>query len=78
MIIRHADKCRVIHINGNNRTVDADVLEFKDQKRLVVALGNAVKLYMTWNGKEYEGKQAGLDFTSAGPEVFKTNTAKRG
>jgi len=33
---------------------------------------------MTWNGKEYEGKQAGLDFVSKGPEVFKTSVAKRG
>jgi hypothetical protein len=53
-------------------------LEFKEQKRLVVALGNAVKLHMTWNGKEYEGKQAGLDFVSKGPEIFKTTNVKRG
>ena len=59
MEIRYSDKCKVIHVNGNNKSAEADVLEFKDKKKLVVALGNAVKLHMTWNGKEYEGKQAG-------------------
>lgn len=78
METRYGDKCTVIHVNGNNKSAEADVLEFKEKKRLVVALGNAVKLHMTWNGKEYEGKQAGLDFVSKGPEVFKTNIAKRG
>jgi|694.fasta_scaffold24683_4 hypothetical protein len=75
---RYGTKCTIIHVNGNNRSAEADVLEFKEQKRLVVALGNAVKLHMTWNGKEYEGKQAGLDFVSKGPEIFKTTNVKRG
>lgn len=75
---RHSDKCKVTHVNGNNRSAEADVLEFKDKKKLVVALGNAVKLHMIWNGKLYEAKQAGLEFTSSGPEIFKTQKVKRG
>lgn len=75
---RYDDKCKVIHINGNNRSADADILEFKEQKKLVVALGNAVKLHMAWNGKVYEGKQAGLEFVSDGPKIYKTQTVKRG
>ena len=36
----------------------------------------SVKLPMTWNGKLYEGKMAGIDFTSAGPSINKTTSGR--
>ena len=33
---------------------------------------------MKWNGKLYEGRAAGMDFTSKGPAVSRTQTGIRG
>ena len=52
------------------------VFEFKERKSLTVVLNKSVKLPMTWNGKLYEGKMAGIDFTSAGPSINKTTSGR--
>jgi hypothetical protein len=31
-------------------------------------MNKSVKLLMTWNGRQYEGRMAGMDFVSAGPK----------
>ena len=51
-------------------------MEFKERKSLIVVLNKSVKLPMTWNGKLYEGKMAGIDFTSAGPSINKTTSGR--
>jgi hypothetical protein len=33
---------------------------------------------MTWNGKLYEGKMAGIDFVSNGPKMNKSTVSIRG
>jgi hypothetical protein len=74
-IIRHDDHCEVKQANSL-KSVLAEVMEFKEQSRLIVVLNKSVKLPMKWNGKEYEGRMAGMDFISAGPKVTRTSTGR--
>lgn len=64
----HDDGCTVICEN-NNRTSDAEILDFQDKRFLSVSLNRSVKLVMRWTGTVYEGKMAGLTFHSAGPKI---------
>ena len=50
--------------------MDADVLSFGEGKFLSVAIAE-MKISMTFNGKLYEGKAAGMHFTTSGPRVTK-------
>ncbi len=76
-VIRYGDKCTVKQAN-NNKSVEAEVFSFKEHGSLTVVLNKSVKLPMIWNGKLYEGKMAGIDFTSTGPTINKTKTSIRG
>lgn len=77
METRHSNTCK-IQQSGTTRSVEAEVYEFKENARLIVVLNKSVKLNMVWNGKLYEGKMAGLDFVSSGPEVSKYTNSARG
>lgn len=74
-IIRYGETCTVKQANSS-KTVEAVVFEFKERKSLTVVLNKSVKLPMTWNGKLYEGKMAGIDFISAGPSINKTTSGR--
>jgi len=76
-VIRHGDTCKVRQAN-TTRLVDATVLDFKDKTHMTVVFNKSVKLSMTWNGKVYEGRMAGMDFVSDGPSVNKSLTSIRG
>lgn len=74
---RHAETCEVKQA-ASGKIVEAVVHEFKEHSKLIVILNKSVKLNMVWNGKIYEGKMAGMDFTSIGPKVSKYSTGSRG
>lgn len=74
---RHSETCSVLQ-ESTKKSVDAVVQHFLENERLDVILNKSVKLSMKWNGKVYEGKMAGMDFTSAGPTISKTQTGTRG
>lgn len=76
-ILRHSNTCAVKQA-ASGKTVEAVVHEFKVEDRLIVVLNQSVKLAMKWNGRVYEGKMAGLDFTSDGPSYKTTKTTIRG
>jgi hypothetical protein len=76
-ILRYNSICKVKQ-ESTGKTVDAVVHEFKEKDRLTVILNQSVKLAMKWNGKVYEGRMAGLDFISNGPNVTKTQVSIRG
>lgn len=63
------DKCKLT-CTSNGITMDADVLLFKEEQFLSVAIAE-MKISMKFNGKLYEGKAAGMDFTTPGPTVTK-------
>jgi hypothetical protein len=67
----HSDKCTVTAI-ASGKTMDADVIAFHEKRNLTVAVNKSVKLLMTWNGRKFEGKAAGLDFESDGPKQIST------
>lgn len=75
--IWHSDKCLVKQANSS-KVVEAEVMNFNQSKNMTVVLNKSVKLLMTWNGRMYEGRMAGLDFTSDGPDIRKTQGTIRG
>ena len=74
-IVRHEDHCEVKQANSS-KTVKAGILEFQEQVKLTVVLNKSVKLPMKWNGRLYEGRMAGMDFTTPGPKVSRTTTGR--
>ena len=74
-IVRYGDKC-IVKQDNSSKTVEAIVFEFTEQKHLTVVLNKSVKLPMTWNGKLYEGRMAGIDFTSTGPTIQRNTTGR--
>jgi len=69
MKTRFEEVCKVT-CEDNDRVVDADILDFREEKMLIVSLNKSIKLTMPWNGKIYEGKLAGKSFVSQGPKGY--------
>lgn len=67
MKVRYDETCQVT-CEDNDKTLIADVLDFKEEKILIVSLEKSLKLTMPWNGKIYEGRLAGKSFVSSGPK----------
>jgi hypothetical protein len=76
-VTRVSDKC-IVKQEKSSKTVEAEVLNFNEGRNLTVVLNKSVKLMMTWNGRSYEGRMAGIDFITDGPAVTKTKTGVRG
>jgi hypothetical protein len=53
---------------NSGKSVMAEVMSFNEGTNLVVIMNKSVKLSMSWNGKVYEGRMAGMDFVSNGPK----------
>jgi hypothetical protein len=60
------------------KMTEAVVQSFEDKVLLNVIVNKAVKISMKWNGKCYEGRNAGMDFESNGPTITQTQTGSRG
>ena len=76
-IIRHGETCEVKQANSG-KTVVAEVMAFNDKRNLTVVMNRSVKMNMSWNGRCYEGRMAGMDFVSDGPSITITSTGSRG
>tara|TARA_B100000073_G_scaffold334638_1_gene327387 strand:+ start:435 stop:665 length:231 start_codon:yes stop_codon:yes gene_type:complete len=73
---RFEDKCDVT-CNDNDNTVVADVMQFKEEDRLIVAVaGN--KIQLNYNGKGmYIGEKIGMEFISKGPKGYEVNMGRQ-
>jgi len=76
-IVRHAETC-MIKMAKSSKETTAVVDVFEEHVKLNVIVNKAVKIAMTWNGRYYEGRSAGMDFESAGPAITRTSTGLRG
>ena len=76
-ILRHSDTCQ-IKMAKSLKMTEAVVQDFEHQVLLNVIVNKAVKISMKWNGRCYEGRNAGMDFESVGPTVTRTSTGSRG
>lgn len=65
--MRYDSHCDVKQ-ESTGKLVKAEVMSFTEGRSLSVVLNKSVKLTMTWNGKVYEGRMAGMDFISNGPK----------
>ena len=74
-IVRYSDKCVVNQVNSN-KSIEAEVFNFNEARNLTVVLNKSVKLNMSWNGRIYEGRVAGIDFITDGPSIQRTRTGR--
>ena len=74
-VTRHSDTCTIRQV-ASGREVTGEVMAFNEGRNLTVVMNKSVKIMMTWNGRAYEGRSAGMDFTSNGPAVSKTQTGR--
>jgi len=74
-VTRVGDKC-IVKQDKTSKTVEAEVLSFNEKRNLTVVLNKSVKLNMSWNGRLYEGRMAGIDFTTEGPTITKSKTGR--
>jgi len=74
-ITRHSDTCTIKQV-ASGREVTGEIMAFNEGRNLTVVMNKSVKIMMTWNGRLYEGRSAGMDFTSAGPAISKTQTGR--
>jgi hypothetical protein len=68
----------MIKMAKSSKETTAVVDVFEEHVKLNVIVNKAVKIAMTWNGRYYEGRSAGMDFESAGPAITRTSTGLRG
>lgn len=73
----HSETCKLIQ-ESTGKTVDAVVQSFQENQSISVIVNKSVKLSLKWNGKIYEGRMAGIDFTTIGPTVHKSQKVFRG
>jgi hypothetical protein len=66
---QYIDETCKITCEDNNKSMVADVLNFKEHQYLAVSLEKSLKLDMRWTGKAYEGKMGRLSFISEGPKI---------
>lgn len=62
------DTCEVI-CEDNGRKFVADILSFKQDQHLTIALERSIKIELRWNRRVYEGHLGGKSFVSDGPVV---------
>jgi hypothetical protein len=69
MIRTHtSDTCEII-CEDNGRKMVADILAFKENQYLTVAVEKELKLELRWNKNIYEGWMGKLSFVSDGPTI---------
>jgi len=74
-ISRHSNTCTIKQV-ASGREVTGEIMAFNEGRNLTVVMNKSVKIMMTWNGRMYEGRSAGMDFVSDGPQVSKTQTGR--
>ena len=70
LMTEHDNTCTVT-CTDNDNVAQAEVERFERHRFVDVWLvGN--KIRMTWNGKAYVGNKTSLEFTTPGPQEYKT------
>jgi hypothetical protein len=75
MIQLYDDVCKVL-CEDNDKTLTAEVLEFKEGKFLSVSIERKLKINLNWNGRIYEGRSGKLSFVSEGPVIRKVKQVR--
>tara|TARA_B100002019_G_scaffold103751_1_gene89291 strand:+ start:4052 stop:4285 length:234 start_codon:yes stop_codon:yes gene_type:complete len=76
MKIKYEQKCNVT-CNDNDNTVEADIISFSPEDRLIVAIaGNKIQLNYNRHGR-YIGNKVGMEFISEGPKSYEVNMGRQ-
>ena len=75
----YEDHC-VITCTDNDKTMKADILEFREGQFCTVSINRAVKIQLHFDqwSKKYIGRSAGLEFITEGPKGYETRQGVRG
>lgn len=76
-IVRHSETC-MVKMAKSSKNTEAIVESFEERVKLNVIINKAIKISMKWNGQKYEGRSAGMDFESDGPNITRTQPSSRG
>jgi hypothetical protein len=68
----------MVKMAKSSKNTEAVVESFEEHVKLNVIINKAIKISMKWNGQNYEGRSAGMDFESNGPIITRTQTGSRG
>lgn len=66
-----------IMCEDNGRRMVGEMLSFRENDHCSVSIDRAIKLDMKWNGTVYEGRSAGLSFTTEGPLIRNLKQGRR-
>ena len=76
LIISFTLKCNVT-CNDNDNTVEADIISFSPEDRLIVAIaGNKIQLNYNRHGR-YVGNKVGMEFISEGHKQYQVNMGRQ-
>jgi hypothetical protein len=75
--IRFEKECEITQ-EKTGKSIIAEVISLKNKEKLVVNINRTVNMTMVWNGRVYEGRMAGMDFISDGPEIHIMNDKSKG
>lgn len=75
-MIHHDETCSV-HCTDNDKTVEAEVMNFRPQDGLTVILATN-KIVMKYKKQHdiYVGSLMGMEFTSKGPKYYETKQGR--
>lgn len=62
--------------SNGDKTVTAEIDNFRFEDSLTAFIAHN-KIHMTWTGKVYVGRMAGLEFTTYGPNETRTWNGRR-
>jgi hypothetical protein len=76
-MIQYVENTCEIMCEDNGRRMVGDILSFREYDHVAVSVDKSIKLDMKWNGHTYEGKMAGLSFTTDGPLIKNVKQGRR-
>jgi hypothetical protein len=76
-VLHFSETCKV-RLTNTNKSSEAVVQSFKEKQSLNVVFNKSIIVSLKWNGHVYEGRAAGLDFESDGPDINYVKTGVRG
>ena len=71
----HFSKTAMLKNTRNEQEVECEVDNVRVNESLDAFVANN-KIHMRWNGKTYVGNMAGMEFTTSGPQEFKTKKGR--
>ena len=72
---KHFEDACSLHCTDNGKTVTAEVIGFREEETLTVAIARQMKVTLKFDRRHkiYVGSSNGFEFTTSGPKVISVN-----